>query len=71
VLYSVSLDVDTALAPPRTCLACGAPQLRAVTDQGEVSFVCRGCLRSWGYELGRLVPLPRAVVPHPRERGAT
>jgi len=57
--HTVSLDVESALAPPHRCSACGSDQLFAVPEHGEVTFMCPNCLRSWSFELGVMVPTPR------------
>lgn len=56
--HSVVLDVATALAPPRRCAACGAADLRPLSDESTVAFHCPACGTSWTFELGTLVRAP-------------
>jgi len=67
--HSVSLDVASALAPPRICAACGS-NLHPISDAEGVSFTCLHCQRGWVLELGVLVPADPDRFPAYREEAA-
>ncbi len=54
--HTVSLDLESALATPHRCAACGSTGLATTTPgDGGVLFSCLRCHRSWRFELGDLV----------------
>ena len=68
-MHSISLDVASALAPPRTCPGCGSRELSPRSDEYGVTFSCRHCERTWTLDFGSLVPVGPERCPACGENG--
>lgn len=53
-LYTVHLDVGSALEAPRRCAGCGSRRVIAAAAGEQVSLVCQDCGLRWQPGLGWL-----------------
>jgi transposase-like protein len=52
--YRIRIDLNSALAAPRSCPGCASGELEAVPSGDRSEFHCRSCGRTWRVELGRV-----------------
>ena len=66
-MYTVALDLASALAAPQRCPRCGGDELEATGLGGRADLTCAACGVLWAYRLGMLLALDH----EPTADGAT